>query len=719
MIEELLEILRKNHVTEEGIALVVQAYEFAKEHHEGQLRRSGEPYIMHPVNVAIILARMNMDVPTIIAGLLHDTIEDTDITYEDVRDLFGEEIADLVDGVTKLKNLNYKTKQENQAENIRKMVLAMAQDIRVVIVKFADRLHNMRTLEYMNDQKRMEKATETIEIYAPLADRLGISRIKWELEDLSLRYLDTDGYKRLTEMVKRRREEREELIERQIQEISKSLKQAGIKAEISGRPKNFYSIYKKMMKKGKTFDEIYDLSAIRIMVDTVKDCYGALGVIHMLYKPIPGRFKDYISMPKPNKYQSLHTTVINQDGETFEVQIRTYAMHRTAEYGIAAHWKYKEGVSKSTSFDENLTWLRQLLEWQKDLKDPNDFMNTLKVDFFADEVFVFTPKGDVINLPDGSTPIDFAYRVHTQVGNTCVGAKVNGRIVPLNYHLENGNIVEVITNKNSSPSLDWLNIVQSPQAKTKIRQYFKVKDREKNILRGRDLIEQEGKKLGYPASSFMREEWMEELRKRFKVSSVDDIYAMVGYGSMTVNQVAVKLKDNIRKEEKKNQKITPQNASLLTKERSLHKKTGGIIVRGIDNVKVHTAKCCNPVPGDDIVGFITMGRGISVHRVDCPNLRNNLDEQRLISVMWDDDDSGTYIAEIEIKAQNKNTAFTDIANKINDQKVSITNLSAKNHDNNEMTVRISMEIHDRQELKNILNAIKKMPEVYDVYRINA
>lgn len=446
-------------------AEIRSAYELAKVNHQGQKRNSGEDYIIHPLHVAMILADMNMDSATIIAGLLHDTIEDTSVTYEDIEKKFGKEIAELVDGVTKLKKLNYKSKAEKQAENIRKMVLAMAKDIRVIIVKLADRLHNMRTLEYMTEAKKIEKATETLEIYAPIADRLGMSRVKWELEDLSLRYLDPDEYYKLVDMVNKRRKEREELINSIIDTLKVNLERVGIKCEINGRPKNFYSIYKKMKVKGKVFDEIYDLSAVRILTNDIKDCYGALGVVHTLWKPIPGRFKDYIAMPKPNNYQSLHTTVIDNNGETFEVQIRTYQMHQTAEYGIAAHWKYKTGQTKTTSFDENLTWLRQLMEWQKDLNDPNDFMDTLKVDFFADEVFVFSPKGDVINLPEGSTPIDFAYRIHTQVGNTCVGAKVNGRIVPLSYKLSSGNIVDIITNSNSGPSLDWLNIVKSNQAK--------------------------------------------------------------------------------------------------------------------------------------------------------------------------------------------------------------------------------------------------------------
>ncbi|MDY3119189.1 MAG: bifunctional (p)ppGpp synthetase/guanosine-3',5'-bis(diphosphate) 3'-pyrophosphohydrolase [Peptoniphilus sp.] len=718
MIEQLIErILSYN--PEADVKKVREAYDFAEEHHKGQKRNSGEDYIVHPYNVALILAEMNMDVSTIIAGLLHDTIEDTDVTYEDVKERFGEEVANLVEGVTKLKMLSYQTKQEKQAENIRKMVLAMAKDIRVVIVKFADRLHNMRTLEYMTPEKKHDKALETIEIYAPLADRLGMSRVKSELEDLSLRYLDPENYYNLVDMVRHRRSEREALIQSLIDDISKQLKRTGIAADINGRPKNFYSIYKKMMKKGKTFEEIYDLQAIRILVDDVKDCYGALGVVHTMYKPIPGRFKDYISMPKQNKYQSLHTTVIDDNGETFEVQIRTWEMHKTAEYGIAAHWKYKEGAKKSTTFDENLTWLRQLLEWQKDLKDPNEFIETLKVDFFADEVFVFTPNGDVINLPDNSTPIDFAYRVHTAVGNTCVGAKINGRIVPLNHKLKNGEIVEVITNKNSEPSLDWLSIVASPQARTKIKQYFKVKDRDKNIEKGRAMIEQEAKRIGYRPSEFIREEWLEEIRQRLKFDNLDDLYAQIGYGSMSVRQVTAKLEEYVKEEKRKEfaENMTVDDIAVQ-EEKPEHHNTGGIIVKGIDNVKVRIAKCCTPVPGDEIVGFITMGRGISIHRSDCINLKNNMNEERLIPVRWEIDEKEMYSAEIEVRAASKSNVLADIANRIHDARLDIQNLSAREDKDHNLIIRTVVRIHHIDELSRLLKKLERIENVYEAYRVS-
>lgn len=692
-------------------AEIRSAYELAKVNHQGQKRNSGEDYIIHPLHVAMILADMNMDSATIIAGLLHDTIEDTSVTYEDIEKKFGKEIAELVDGVTKLKKLNYKSKAEKQAENIRKMVLAMAKDIRVIIVKLADRLHNMRTLEYMTEAKKIEKATETLEIYAPIADRLGMSRVKWELEDLSLRYLDPDEYYKLVDMVNKRRKEREELINSIIDTLKVNLERVGIKCEINGRPKNFYSIYKKMKVKGKVFDEIYDLSAVRILTNDIKDCYGALGVVHTLWKPIPGRFKDYIAMPKPNNYQSLHTTVIDNNGETFEVQIRTYQMHQTAEYGIAAHWKYKTGQTKTTSFDENLTWLRQLMEWQKDLNDPNDFMDTLKVDFFADEVFVFSPKGDVINLPEGSTPIDFAYRIHTQVGNTCVGAKVNGRIVPLSYKLSSGNIVDIITNSNSGPSLDWLNIVKSNQAKKKISQYFKIKDRDKNIEKGKEVLEKEAKRLNYNVNEFLKDEWIDEVRAKLNVSTIDDLYAALGFGTIKLSQVTAKLIDIYNRFNKKPIK------NIVKSKRKAQKS--GIDVNGVDGVKVRIAKCCTPVPGDDIIGYITIGRGISVHRADCPNVNNNVEESRIVQVSWQKDEANSYEAAIEVRALDKPNVIGDVANRINEAKLNMTSLNARSTRDGDAIVDVILEITNIDELEGIIEKLKRVKNVFDVYRMKA
>ena len=709
-IDDLIEKIKTYNPNVDEIE-IRSAYELARVNHQGQKRNSGEDYIIHPLHVAMILADMNMDSATIIAGLLHDTIEDTSVTYEDIEKKFGKEIAELVDGVTKLKKLNYKSKAEKQAENIRKMVLAMAKDIRVIIVKLADRLHNMRTLEYMTEAKKIEKATETLEIYAPIADRLGMSRVKWELEDLSLRYLDPDEYYKLVDMVNKRRKEREELINSIIDTLKVNLERVGIKCEINGRPKNFYSIYKKMKVKGKVFDEIYDLSAVRILTNDIKDCYGALGVVHTLWKPIPGRFKDYIAMPKPNNYQSLHTTVIDNNGETFEVQIRTYQMHQTAEYGIAAHWKYKTGQTKTTSFDENLTWLRQLMEWQKDLNDPNDFMDTLKVDFFADEVFVFSPKGDVVNLPEGSTPIDFAYRIHTQVGNTCVGAKVNGRIVPLSYKLSSGNIVDIITNSNSGPSLDWLNIVKSNQAKKKISQYFKIKDRDKNIEKGKEILEKEAKRLNYNVNEFLKDEWIDEVRAKLNVSTIDDLYAALGFGTVKLSQVTAKLIDIYNRFNKKPIK------NIVKSKRKVQKS--GIDVKGVDGVKVRIAKCCTPVPGDDIIGYITIGRGISVHRADCPNVNNNVEESRIVQVSWQKDEANSYEAAIEVRALDKPNVIGDVANRINEAKLNMTSLNARSTRDGDAIVDVILEITNIDELEGIIEKLKRVKNVFDVYRMKA
>ncbi len=703
------------------LSLIVKAYNFAQSAHAGQVRNSGESFFIHPFNVAMILADLNMDTATIIAGLLHDVIEDTDISHETIAEEFGIEIADLVEGVTKLKKLQYKTKQENQAENLRKMVLAMANDIRVIIVKLADRLHNMRTLEYMRDEKRKEKALETLEIYAPLAHRLGISKIKWELEDLSLRYLDPENYYDLVERVSKRRQEREAYVKNIIETLSKKLDEVKINYDISGRPKNFYSIYKKMVHQGKAFEQIFDLTAIRVIVDNIKDCYEVLGIVHNLWKPLPGRFKDYIAMPKPNMYQSIHTTVIGLKGEIFEVQIRTWEMHRTAEYGIAAHWKYKEGTNKTDNFDDKLTWLRQLLEWQSDLNDPKDFMETLKIDFFTDEVFVFTPKGDVINLPDGSTPIDFAYRVHTEVGNKCVGAKVDGRIVPLNYRLKNGNIVEVITSANSNgPSRDWIKIVKSTQAKTKIRQWFKAKEKDFNIIKGKDLLEKEVKRLGYKASEILKDEWIKNIASKVSINSIEDLYAAIGYGSITLNQVISKL----RTQYNEYYKIADEKAFVESKiqqptQSKASKPTQGIRIKGVDNIKIRFSKCCNPVPGDEVVGYITRGRGVSVHRTDCPNIIMSEDAERFIEVEWDFQKKASYPAEIQIKASDRSGLLAEITQKITDSDLGVISLNARTSKDKVVFINVTLEIKDIEELRDLMRKIKRIRNVMDVYRVTA
>ncbi len=702
--------------------MIIKAYNFAEAAHESQVRNSGEKYFVHPFQVALLLADLNMDTATIIAGLLHDVIEDTNISYDKIKDEFGEEVADLVDGVTKLKKLQYKTKQENQAENLRKMVIAMAKDIRVIIVKLADRLHNMRTLEYMTDEKKKEKAIETLEIYAPIAHRLGISKIKWELEDLSLRYLDPENYYSLVEKVSKKRLEREAFIKQITDELYEKLGEMNIKCDISGRPKNFYSIYKKMMYQGKAFEQIYDLTAVRILVDNIKDCYGALGIVHTLWKPLPGRFKDYVAMPKPNMYQSLHTTVIGNKGEIFEVQIRTYEMHRTAEYGIAAHWKYKEGYAKGNTFDDKLTWLRQLLEWQTDLNDPKEFMETLKIDFFTDEVFVFTPKGDVINLPDGSTPIDFAYRVHTDVGNKCVGAKVDNRIVPLNYKLKNGNIVEVITSANSSgPSRDWLKLVKSNQAKTKIKQWFKLKERDFNIAKGKDSLEKEIKRLGYKPSEILVDEWLRNVAGKVSISSIEDLYASIGYGSITINQVISKLKEIYSDHFKPSEKEIVESKIQKSQTKARPRATHGIVVKDIDNVKIKFSKCCNPVPGDDIVGFITRGRGVSIHRTDCPNLSTILEgqEERSIEVSWDIEKKSSYSAEIQVKATDRPGLLAEIALRVNDADVGLLSLNARTNKDKSVMINMTLEIHDKEQLNDLMKKLRRIGNVFDVYRVTA
>jgi len=700
-----------------NVKKITKAYYFAKNAHEGQFRNSGEPYFVHPVAVATILAELYMDDATIIAGLMHDVLEDTDVTFEQMAQEFDEEIAKLVDGVTKLKKIKYQSKQESQANNLRKMVLAMNSDIRVIIIKIADRLHNMRTLEYMKKAKQLEKAKETIEIYAPLAYRLGMSSVKWELEDLSLRYLEPDIYYDLAEKVKKKRSEREKIIQDIISEIDLSLKKNNINAKIKGRPKSLYSIYKKMYKQNKTFDEIFDLTAIRIIVPTVSDCYAVLGIVHSKWKPIPSRFKDYIAVPKPNLYQSLHNTLIGSNGEVFEVQIRTFDMHKTAEYGIAAHWKYKEGVDRTTNFDEKLTWLRQLMDWQREVNDNREFITSFKEDFITDEVFVFSPKGDVINLVTGSTPIDFAYKVHTAVGNNCVGAKVDGRIVPLSYKLKNGNIVEILTNPNSSgPSKDWLKIVKSSQARTKIKQWFKKENRSLNIVKGRDMLEKEIRRLGYTYSKILKDEWLLQIAKRLSFNSTDDMYASIGFGNVHLKQVIPKLKEYY------NDYYDENIEDLLTdikSEKSSNFNNKGVNVIGIDNVEVSFAKCCNPLPGDKIIGYITKGRGISVHTIDCSNIKSILNGDRLIEVEWSNTKNLFYKVEIAIISLDQVGALADVAKVISESKLNLVGMNAKTGKDKTFITNIIIEIKNNEELQRLTNKIKSVKGILDVYRVRS
>ncbi|HHX22813.1 MAG TPA: bifunctional (p)ppGpp synthetase/guanosine-3',5'-bis(diphosphate) 3'-pyrophosphohydrolase, partial [Thermoanaerobacterales bacterium] len=635
----------------------------------------------------------------------------------DIEKEFGSEIALLVDGVTKLGKLEFKTKEEQQAENFRKMFLAMAKDIRIILIKLADRLHNMRTLKYLPKEKQREKSLETIDIFAPLAHRLGISKVKWELEDLAFRFLESDQYYQLVERVAKKRQEREEHINNMIDVLKRHLTSSGINAEIQGRPKHFYSIYKKMNEQNKTFDQIYDLTAVRVIVGNVKDCYGALGVIHTLWKPIPGRFKDYIAMPKPNMYQSLHTTVIDSSGDPLEIQIRTYEMHKTAEYGIAAHWRYKEGDKNNSDFEKKLSWLREILDWQRELKDANAFMETLKIDLFTDEVYVFTPKGDVIDLPMGSCPIDFAYRIHTDIGNKCVGAKINGKMVTLDYKLANGDIIEIITSSNSNgPSRDWLNIVKSPQAKNKIRQWFKRERREENIARGKEMIEKEARRQGYDIYKLIKNEAMNSFFKRMSFSNIDDMYAAIGYGAITTKQALQRIIDEYKKTVKPD-KVDLVIDKVKAKAKPKKKIDRGIKINGIDNILVKFSRCCNPVPGDKIIGYITRGRGVSIHRQDCKNVSEYLnDKDRLLEVEWEKFNDSSYPVEIEVAAYDRVGLLSDIINVIGEMETTIDAVNARASNNGMATVYLVLEINNKQHLENVIQKIKRVNAVYNVRR---
>jgi guanosine-3',5'-bis(diphosphate) 3'-pyrophosphohydrolase len=704
--------------------LLEKAYTISRRAHDGQKRVSGEPYIIHPVEVACILAELGMDCTTIVAGLLHDTIEDTTYTYEQLSEIFGKEIAYLVDGVTKLGKIPYTTKEEQQAENLRKMFMAMAKDIRVIMIKLADRLHNMRTLKHMDPVRQQAKAKETLEIYAPLAHRLGISKIKWELEDLCLRYLDPKGYYDLVNSIAQRRKEREAYIFQITESLKAKIDDIGIKSHIEGRPKHFYSIYKKMKKQNRTIDQIYDLFAVRIIVDTVKDCYAVLGLVHEHYRPFPGRFKDYIAVPKPNMYQSLHTTVIGHEGVPFEVQIRTWEMHRVAEVGIAAHWKYKEGSKEgkkgSNDFENKLTWLRQLLEWQKEMRDAKEFVETLKVDLFSGEVFVFTPKADVINLPAGSTPIDFAYAIHSDIGNKMMGAKVNGKLVPLEYKLQNGDMVEILTSGSiHGPSRDWLKIVKSTQARNKINTWFKKEKREENIVRGKELVEKELKKESLSYSQLFKPEWVDLILKKYTFNTLDDLFSSIGYGAITARRVVSRLKEEYRKTLKP-EELVGQDLKQAVQARSRQKKIpgeNGIVVKGLHNCLVRLSRCCNPVPGDDIIGYITRGRGVSVHRRDCINILNNIDEKnRLIEVSWHTAGDVAYKADIIIQAYDRPALLMEITNLLADAKIPLKAMNARTTKEQIAIINLTLEITDTEQLERIIKSIGKVQGVFEVER---
>ena len=727
MLEMLVKKIKENCVNI-NMDMVDKAYNLAFEAHKEQKRDSGEPYIIHPIEVATILAELGMDTSTIVAGLLHDVIEDTEYTYDDIKKIFGEEVANLVSGVTKITKMEYKSKEEQQADNFRKMLLAMADDIRVIIIKLADRLHNMRTLKYRKKEKQKKTAMETLDIYAPLAHRLGISKIKWELEDLSFRYLHEEEYYDLVKQVAEKRAEREIYIKNIIEEMYNKLEEAGIDSDIDGRPKHFFSIYKKMVNKNKSIEQIFDLTAIRVLVNTVKDCYEVLGIVHTIYKPIPGRFKDYIAMPKPNMYQSLHTTVIGPQGKTFEIQIRTFEMHRTAEYGIAAHWKYKEGdnnsETKEKNFESKLVWLRDMLELQKETADAEEFIEGFKIDLFTDEIFLFTPKGVVIDLPNGATPIDFAYRIHTDIGNKCVGAKVNGKIVPLDYKLKTGEIVEVLTSNNAKgPNIDWLNIAKSNQAKSKIRSWFKKSKKEENISKGKEVFEKELKKQGVHFADIAKGETYEKFVKRNNINCMDDLYALIGLGAISASSFICKLKDENKS---KDEKVIEENTNKIIEENIFKAKrktvdnTVGITVKGVDNIMIRFAKCCNPVPGDDIMGYITKGRGVSVHRADCGNLKSLImeDGAKVVDVSWGSSNGRAYIAEIQVKAEDIGELLTDIMGVISELNLQLNAVNAKSAKGRIAYVNIKVKIDSVDILKNLMRKIRHLKGVIDVYRVN-
>ncbi len=724
--QQLVETIRKYHPSDD-MKQIREAYELASEAHKTQMRRSGDPYITHPLHVAIILAELEMDKESIIAGLLHDVVEDTEYTLQDIEKRFGPDVALLVDGVTKLTRLSLGTtdKLEMQAENLRKMFLSMSKDIRIIIIKLADRLHNMRTLQYQKPEKQREKAAETLDIYAPLASRLGIFRLKMELDNLSLQYLEPEKYAKLVRDIDERSHSREEFIQSIVTDVSSHLTDAGINAKVYGRVKHYFSIYKKMAIQQKSLDEIYDLFAVRVLVNTVQDCYAVLGLIHEMYMPLPGRFKDYIAIPKANKYQSLHTTVIGKSGVPFEIQIRTYEMHRTAEYGVAAHWKYKEGGSISKE-EEKLNWLRQILEWQRDMPDNSEFMESVRndLDIFADTVYCFTPQGDVKNLPAGSTPIDFAYAIHSAVGNKMVGARVNEKLVPIDYKLHNGDRVEIITSQNSrGPSRDWLNMVKSSQARNKINQWFKEQNKEDNIVKGRDLLERSAKAKGYVLSELLRPEFMDKVMKKYGFQEWNAVLASIGHGGIKEGQVINRLAEERRKEEQSH--ITDAQVIELVQEQGkkavAHSK-GGIVVEGLQDLAVHFSRCCSPIPGDEIVGFVTRGRGVSIHRTDCVNVMNLPAEERdrLIEAEWqmpEENSRERYLANMIIYVNNRVGMLADISRVMTEMGIDIVSLFTKVNKQGIATVELQFQSTGTEEIRTVTARLQQINGVFDVTRM--
>lgn len=723
--------IRKYHPSAD-ISMVEKAYRIAKDAHKDQVRKSGEPYIIHPLWVGIILADLEMDKETIVAGMLHDAVEDTAMTLDDITREFGEEVALLVDGVTKLGQLNYsQDKLEVQAENLRKMFLAMAKDIRVIIIKLADRLHNMRTLEFMTPAKQQEKARETMDIYAPIARRLGISKIKTELDDLSLKYWKPDVYNQLVKDLNERKTEREEFVQQIVAEVTKHMENAHIRAKVYGRVKHFFSIYKKMVNQNKTLDQVYDLFAVRIIVDTVKDCYAALGVIHEMYTPIPGRFKDYIAMPKPNMYQSLHTTLMGPSGQPFEIQIRTEEMHKTAEYGIAAHWKYKEGADAAKSMasqEEKLNWLRQILEWQRDMSDNREFLSLLKgdLDLFADDVYCFTPNGDVKNLPNGSTPVDFAYAIHSAVGNKMVGARVNGKLVNIDYKIQNGDRIEILTSQNSrGPSRDWLNIVKSTQAKNKINQWFKKEFKEDNIIRGKELIASYCRSKNIELLNILKPKYQQIVQKKYGFRDWDAVLAAIGHGGLKEGQVVNRLQEEYEKEHKKEitdetilEKISEANQQKV----HIAKSKSGIVVKGINDMAVRFSKCCNPVPGDEIVGFVTRGRGMSIHRTDCVNMLHlsAAERERLIDAEWEDPEEteggGQYLAELKMYAADRQGLLMDVTKVFTEEKIDVKSVNIRTSKKGTATLDMGFIVQGREQLEGVIKKLRQIESVIDIER---
>lgn len=705
----------KKNFSEAEFQELKAAYDFSAAAHEGQKRQTGEPYFIHPCAVVNVLVDLGFDdVSTLVAAFLHDVLEDTPVTSDELEQKFGKEVLELVEGVTKLDKIKFVSAEDEQAENLRKMFFAMAKDYRVIIIKLADRLHNMRTLDALKPEKQIKIATQSLKIYAPLAGRLGLSFVKCELEDLAMRYLYPDDYYELVEFIKTKSKERQQFIEKICDELKAKLQELGIEGEVNGRQKHLYGIYKKMLKQGKNIEQIYDISAVRVIVNEVQDCYTVLGAIHTMWMPLPGRFKDYIAMPKPNGYQSLHTTVITKFKETFEIQIRTYEMHRIAEYGIAAHWKYKEGKTGATKIDDQINWLREVMDTQRESSDSHEFLENIEGNVFTDEVYVFTPKGKVLNLPVGSTTVDFAYAIHSAVGNKCIGAKINGKIVPLNTVLNTGDIVEILTtNSGKGPSRDWIKFVKTASARTKIRQYFKKEMKEENIKRGKDMLEREAKRRGYNLSELLSTAGLNYIMNRYTLSSIDDLYASVGFGGLTTNQIIVKLIDYFKRDLLSKNPVAEIKTTSTTGKSS---SGNGVLIRGYDDFLVRLSHCCNPVPGDKIVGYVSRGRGVSVHCVDCPNVKN-MEPERLIEAKWDDVISQNFLASLKIYCENKGGILAAVTTIISNMKISITGAFARSdNDNGTAEITVMLEVKSTDQVEDVIKKLKTLPEVIDVHR---